>query len=75
VADVRVPRLLRVREVAKLTGIETWRLYELLARGEGPPSMRLGRTIRIAETALAAWIEAQHQTRQTDTQFSPPSRS
>ena len=58
--DVRVPKLLRVREAAKQTGIERWRLYELIKRGEGPPHMRIGRTIRISETALAEWIEQQH---------------
>ncbi len=47
--DVRVPRLLRVKEVVKLTGIEAWRLYEMIARGEGPPHMRVGKTIRVPE--------------------------
>lgn len=57
-----VLRLLRVREVAKLTGIEKWRLYELIKRGKGPPSMRIGKTIRISQTALVRWIEEQHAT-------------
>lgn len=56
----QVPRLLRVREAAKQTGIERWRFYELLKCGEGPPHMRIGRTIRISETALVEWIEQQH---------------
>ena len=55
-----VPRLLRVREAAELTGIERWRFYELLKRGDGPPFMRVGRTIRISETALVEWIEEKH---------------
>ena len=55
-----VPRLLRVREAAELTGIERWRMYELLAEGIGPPHMRIGRTIRISEVALVEWIERQH---------------
>jgi len=59
--DVRVPRLLRIREVVKLTGIESWRLYELIARGEGPPHMRVGKTLRIPEDALVKWIEEQTQ--------------
>jgi excisionase family DNA binding protein len=57
-----VPRLLRVREAAELTGIERWRLYSLLAEGNGPPHMRVGRTIRISAVALIAWIERQHET-------------
>ena len=58
--DVTVPRLLRVREAAKQTGLEKWRLYELIKRGEGPPHMRVGRTIRISESARAKWIEEHH---------------
>ena len=59
-SDVRVPRLLRVREAARLTGLERWRLYELIKCGEGPPHMRIGRTIRISEAALAEWIAQRH---------------
>ena len=55
-----VPRLLRVREAAEVTGLERWRLYELIARGEGPKHMRVGRTIRISEAALVEWIEERH---------------
>jgi excisionase family DNA binding protein len=58
-AEVRVPRLLRVREVEKLTGIERWRLYEMFKRGEGPPHMKIGATIRVPEDALVKWIEEQ----------------
>ncbi len=59
-SNVTVPRLLRVREAAEVTGIEKWRLYEIIKRGEGPAHMRVGRTIRISETALVEWIERQH---------------
>jgi excisionase family DNA binding protein len=55
-----VPRLLRIREAAERTGIQRWRLYELIARGEGPPHMRVGKTIRISEVALIEWIEREH---------------
>lgn len=51
-------RLLRVAEAAKLTGIERWRFYSLLRRGEGPAHLRVGRTIRIPEAKLVEWIEA-----------------
>ena len=53
----QVPRLLTIKEVAVLTTIPTWRLYELIARGEGPPTMRIGRTLRVPENKLAQWIE------------------
>jgi excisionase family DNA binding protein len=58
--STQVPKLLKVEQAAPLMGIAPWRLYELLKRNEGPPSMRIGRSIRISEAALAEWIEAQH---------------
>ena len=55
----QVPRLLRVREVAQTTRLQTWRLYQLIAAGEGPPSLRIGKTIWIPEDTLVEWIKAQ----------------
>lgn len=52
----KLPRLLRVREVERLVGIESWRLYELIARGQGPDHLRIGQTIRVSEHALVRWI-------------------
>lgn len=60
--ETQIPRLLRVREAAQMTGLERWRLYELIKRGKGPPVMRIGRTLRIPEHALAQWIEEQATT-------------
>lgn len=57
---VKVPRLLTIRQVAEVTGLPRWRVYELLARGEGPASMRIGKTFRISEAALVQWIEQRH---------------
>ena len=59
-SSTSVPRLLRIKEVAKVTGLEPWRLYELIAAGAGPSYMRIGRTIRISEAELARWIDAGH---------------
>jgi prophage regulatory protein len=56
-----VPRLLRPREVAALTGLEKWRVYELIRSGD-LPSMRVGRCLRVSEMALADWIARSHQT-------------
>jgi excisionase family DNA binding protein len=56
-----VPRLLTIKEVAKATGMARWRWHQLLAKGDGPPALRVGRTYRISETALARWIEEQGQ--------------
>jgi excisionase family DNA binding protein len=60
-SEAKVPRLLRVREAARLTGLEQWRLYDLIKRREGPPCMRVGRTIRISQAALVQWIEERHK--------------
>ena len=65
-SEVTVPRLLRVRQAAELTGIERWRFYELLKRGEGPRHMKIGKTIRIPEDALAQWIEAEARSAHTE---------
>lgn len=54
-----VPRLLKVPDVIRLTGLPQWRVYELVADGK-IPHMRVGRTLRFSEQALAAWIEEQH---------------
>jgi len=56
----KVPRLLTIKQASQATGLPIWRLYELLARGEGPAHMKVGRTIRVSEVALVTWIEAQH---------------
>ena len=56
-----VARLLTIREAATATGLQRWRLYEMLQRGEGPAHMRVGKTIRISESALVEWIESQHK--------------
>ncbi len=56
-----IPKLLRVKEASERTGLAAWRFYDLIARGKGPPHMRVGKTIRIAETALVEWIEGQHR--------------
>ena len=52
-----VPRLLRIREVAEITHLEKWRIYELLRRGDGPRFLRVGRTFRVPEDVLIAWID------------------
>ena len=58
-SEVKIPKLLRVREVAKITGLQTWRLYQLLAAKKGPPSLRIGKTLWIPEDTLVEWIKAQ----------------
>ena len=59
--DTHVPRLLRVSQVAEQTGLEKWRIYQLLKAGQGPPFLRIGRTIRVSEPALVRWIQEREQ--------------
>ena len=54
-STVRVPRLLRVREVVAITGLERFRVYDAIRSG-GLPHLRIGRTFRVPEDALAFWI-------------------
>jgi excisionase family DNA binding protein len=57
-----IPRLLRIKEVAQITGLERWRLYQMIQEGTAPPVIRIGRTFRISESALVKWIEEQQRT-------------
>jgi len=57
--QVRVPKLLTVRQLAEATGIPRWRIHEMCARGKGPPFLRVGKTLRFAEDAVVKWIEEQ----------------
>ena len=57
--EVRVPRLLRIKDVAEITGLQPWRFYELIAQKKGPPHLRVGKVIRVPEDALIRWIDEQ----------------
>lgn len=61
-----VPKLLRVREAAELTGLERWRFYELLRRGKGPRYLKIGRTFRIPEHSLIKWIDERARTEHSE---------
>lgn len=52
-------RLLRIEDVAEMTGIPvaTWRHWR--ATGSGPRSARLGRRVVYRERDVQAWIDAQ----------------
>jgi hypothetical protein len=44
--DVRVPRLLSVRELARITSVPRWRIYEMVRQRKSPPFLRIGATRR-----------------------------
>lgn len=58
-SDVRIPKLLRVRELATLTGLPRWRIYEMIEQGKAPPFLRIGSTFRFSEDAVVQWIAEQ----------------
>lgn len=54
-----IDRLLRVPDVAEITGISEDTLRHWRHKGVGPPSARLGRRIVYRESEVQAWIDAQ----------------
>lgn len=56
----KTPNLLRVTEVAKILKISTAQAYALAALGT-IPSVRFGRSVRVPEAELMAWIKAHTQ--------------
>ena len=51
------PILLRIEDVANLLQIGRTKCFEMLAAGELPSPIRLGKNIRISRTALELWVE------------------
>jgi predicted DNA-binding transcriptional regulator AlpA len=43
--------------LAELTGLQVWRVHELVKKGDGPPSLPIGRTFRFPEDGVLRWIE------------------
>lgn len=50
-------RLIRIREVTKKTGLSKSSLYDLMAQGRFPQTVRLGgRSVAFVESEVDAWI-------------------
>lgn len=56
------PLLLTIPEAAKRLSLSPAKLYELIARKEGPSVIHIGRAARIDVNDLRAWID--HQPRE-----------
>jgi len=56
VAVDALPEILTADEVAQLLRLNRKTVYEALARGEIPGARRIGRTYRIARSALLEWL-------------------
>jgi excisionase family DNA binding protein len=51
-------KLLTIREAAALCRVSTRQLYKLRASGRFPEFVRLGRSVRVRESELDAFIQA-----------------
>lgn len=51
-------KLLTDRDVSALTGAARSTLAKLRMRGDGPPFVRVGASVRYPEDALAAWLSS-----------------
>ena len=56
--------LVTISQAAKLLGISRAMLYSLIAKQQGPPVIRLGRSARISMTSLRRWVEEQEREQQ-----------
>ena len=55
------PLLLTIPQVAKSLGISRAMVYLLLAKKEGPPVIRLGRSVRVSAASLRRWVDEQER--------------
>lgn len=51
------PRLLTVREVAAILCVPVSTVHHWAARGEGPPSFKVGKHRRFDAESVRAWID------------------
>lgn len=55
--EITFPKLLAVPDVAKILGVPVSTVHHYVARGEGPPSFKIGKHRRFDAAAVAAWLE------------------
>jgi hypothetical protein len=59
--EAAIPVLLTPQEAAKLLKVSSSWLAKARMRGDGPPYMNVGRSVRYTETALLHWIKSQQR--------------
>jgi len=52
-------RTLTVKQLGEKTGIQVWRIQQMVRERKGPPFFRLGRTIRFRAKDVDAWLDQQ----------------
>lgn len=58
------PLALTVSQAAQSLGLSRAKLYALIAQGDGPPTVRFGRSVRISVASLTLWIKRYEQQQQ-----------
>jgi len=59
--SARVERLLTARDAANLLRLSSSWLAKARMRGDGPPYIRVGRSIRYGEAALIQWMRSRQR--------------
>ena len=54
--------LLTPKDVAKMLKVSLSWMAKARGRGDGPPSIKVGRSIRYAETAVLQWMKSRQRT-------------
>jgi excisionase family DNA binding protein len=49
-------RSLTVEELAEVTGIEPWRIYQMVKKADAPPSFKVGKTYRFPVAGVRKWF-------------------
>lgn len=52
-----IPRLLTSKELAEVTGLSLWTVWELVKKGVDPPHVRIGRGFRFPENGVGPWLD------------------
>lgn len=55
--EVSFPKLLRVADVAQILEVPVSTVHHWVARGEGPPSFKIGKHRRFDAAAVAEWLQ------------------
>lgn len=56
-SQVTFPKLLRVTDVAEILEVPVSTVHHWVARGEGPPSFKVGKHRRFDAAAVAEWLQ------------------
>lgn len=55
--EVKFPKLITVPEVAAILGVPVSTMHQWAARGDGPPSFKIGKHRRFSAEVVARWLD------------------